>query len=147
MTDAIHSPTPDLAEIEAAALTDRNRAIELAITALGAGLDDPLVLRLVAEGLEEDGRAQDAGNLLTRAREAVPRDVDVLTQFARLLAKVGQRPEALAMYEEALDVDPDSYAAQVGAGGTHLGLGEVAGAKAGLRRAHEIAPAAPTWAA
>ena len=142
MTDTIHTLDRELAEIEAAARTDRNGAIDLAIKALGQGLDHPLVLRLVAEGLEEDGRLQDAGNLLTRAREAAPRDVEVLTQFGRLLARIGRPEEALEMQREALAIDPHSYAAHVGAGGPSLTLNDIAGAKSHFQRAHDIAPEA-----
>ena len=142
MTSPTQTADHDLAEIEAAARTDRDRAIDLAIKALGRGLDHPLVLRLVADGLEEDGRLQEAGNLLTRAREAAPRDVEVLTQFGRLLARVGRPEEALEMQREAVAIDPQSYAAHVGAGGPSLTLNDIAGAKTHFQRAHEIAPQA-----
>ncbi len=106
--DLLQTADPDriIAEIAAAARVDRNRAIELAISAFGRGVKDPFVMRLVAEGLEEDGRPQDAGNLLLEAKKLAPRDVEILSQFGRLLANLGRPAEALEAQREALAIDP-----------------------------------------
>ncbi|MEO8925572.1 MAG: sulfotransferase [Caulobacteraceae bacterium] len=132
----------ETARIEATAKTDRNLAIELAIAALGRGNEHPLVLRLVADGLEEDGRPQEAGNLLVKARAAHPRDVDVLTQFGRLLYNLRRLDEALAVFEDAIAIEPNSYDAQAGAGSACLNLNLVSAAREHYRRAAEIVPGA-----
>ena len=79
MTETAASPAPALAEINAAISIDRSRAIDLAIRALGNGSEDPLIMRLVAEGLAEDRRWQDAAALLHATNLTNPGDVEVLT--------------------------------------------------------------------
>ncbi|HZK98458.1 MAG TPA: sulfotransferase [Caulobacteraceae bacterium] len=131
----------DSADIEAAlGAGDRNLAIELAITALGEGRETPLVLRLVADGLEEDGRPEDAATLLQRATVVDLADVQARTNFGRVLGKLGRWPEALAAQQEALAIDPDAYEAHVNAGVAWLRLGDVSASLRHYRRAAELSP-------
>jgi hypothetical protein len=51
---------------------DRSQALRLAAAALDQGLDEPLVLLLTAEGLEEQGRAPEAFGLIRRAADIAP---------------------------------------------------------------------------
>ncbi len=131
----------DLADIEAAqAAGDRERAINLAIAALGRHVEHPLVLSLVASGLEEDGRTEDAAGLLHRATELWPRDAVVLTEFGAILARLGRFAEALDLATQALEIAPDSYPAHILAGMVSLRLNNVHGSRLYYGRAAEISP-------
>ena len=71
-----------LAAVEAAlARGERGRAIDLAIAAMGRGLEHPLTHRLVAAGLEEEGRLEEAAGLLHGATVLAPRDVEAQNRF------------------------------------------------------------------
>jgi tetratricopeptide (TPR) repeat protein len=130
-----------LAEVEATlAKGDRSRAIDLAIAAMGRGLEHPLTHRLVAEGLEQDGRMEDAAGLLHGATVLAPHDIEAKVAFARVLAKIGQPSDALAACEEALAVDPGDYAACMGAASASLALRDTVGATRYYGRAAEISP-------
>jgi len=143
MTGTLFSPAPVLAEIEAAARTDRNRAIDLAIKALGAGHEDPLVLHLVADGLEEDGRLPDAVALSHRATVVAPTQVDVWMVFGRRLRMLGRLEDALEAARTALALAPDSYIAQLEAAGGHLVLNNFAAAADHAEQARMLCPRAP----
>ena len=130
-----------LAEVEATlARGDRSRAIDLAIRALSHGLEHPLTHRLVAEGLEEDGRLEEAAGVLHGATVLAPRDVEARIAFARILARIGQPQDALAACEEALAIDPNAYDACMGAAGASLTLRDLVSATRYYNRAAETSP-------
>ncbi|MGI9170764.1 MAG: sulfotransferase, partial [Caulobacteraceae bacterium] len=142
MTDPSPTAETELAEIKAAARSDRGRAIDLAIEALRRGSEHPLVVRLVAEGLAEDRRWQDAAALLHSATLTSPDDADILTDFGAMLVRLGRPDEAMAAFDKALAIAPDSYMAHLGAGSARLNLNQVAAARDHYRRALEIRPGA-----
>ena len=109
---------------EAATSPDRDRAIDLAISAMGQGIDPPVVLRLVAEGLEQDGRPRDAARLLERATLADPQDIGGWIRYGRVLLDVDHPVESLAANRNALAIEPNSYEAHLGAGKACLKLQE-----------------------
>ncbi len=130
-----------LAEVEAAvARGDRSRAIDLAIEAMGRGLQHPLTHRLVAEGLEEEGRMEDAAGVLHGATVLAPRDVEARIAFAKILVKIGQAQDALGACEEALAIDPNAYGACVSAGDASLALRDLVNAARYYKRAADLAP-------
>ncbi|MEO9213906.1 MAG: sulfotransferase, partial [Caulobacteraceae bacterium] len=142
MTTTFEPPDITLAGIEAADRgPDRGAAIDLAIAAMGRGIEAPLVLRLVAEGLEEDGRPRDAAGLLERSTAAAPGDARGWAQYGRVLLAVGQPVEARIAHANALRIEPDLYDAHIGAGMVALRLGEVASSRAHYARAAELMPA------
>ncbi|MDQ2861221.1 MAG: tetratricopeptide repeat protein, partial [Pseudomonadota bacterium] len=143
MTDTLDTSAPVLAEIEAAARTDRNLAIDLAIKALGGGLENPLVLRLVASGLEEDGRLRDAAALSHRATVVAPTRADVWMEFGDRLRKLGRLEDALKAAKMALDLAPESYIVQLEAAGAHLVLNNFAAAADHAERARALCPRSP----
>src|ERR1700728_3917380 len=82
--------TPDLetavADIRSsAAAGERDRAIDLAIAAMSRQLEDPVIFRWVAEGLEEEGRRWEALPLFNRAQHEAPDDVERKLVFAGAL--------------------------------------------------------------
>jgi|GEM_PF-244048 len=141
MTNSSLKARDELAKIEdAVARADRNLAIDLAIAALGRGIDPPLVLRLVAEGLEQDGRPADALGLLNQATTAAPLDAEGWGQFGRVLASRGRFPEALAALENALAIDPNAYSTLIAAGTASFRCANSEAAARHYRRAAEVAP-------
>lgn len=136
-------PGEALAEIEAAMHTDSNRAIDLAIKALGAGLEHPLVLRLVARGLEEDGRLQDAAALSHRATVVAPRQPDLWMEYGDRLRKLGRLEDALRAAREALALASGSYLVQLNVAGAHLVLSNFAAATEHAQRALALCSRSP----
>lgn len=135
--------SPTFSEIEQAARTDRNLAIDLAILALGAGIEHPLVLGLVADGLEEDGRLPDAAALSHRATVVAPDQADVWMGFGRRMRSLGRLEDALQAARTALDLAPDSYVVQLEAAGAHLVLNNFVEAADHAERAGALCPGAP----
>ena len=121
------APTPKLETAvagirEAAAVGDRGRAIDLAIAAMSRQLEDPIIFRWVAEGLEEDGRAPDALALFNRAQHEAPDDVELKLVFAAALVRHDAHIEAIAPLEAVLARDPDHFDALMMRGAVALAL-------------------------
>jgi tetratricopeptide (TPR) repeat protein len=130
-----------LAAVEAAlARGERGRAIDLAIAAMGRGLEHPLTHRLVAEGLEEEGRMEDAAGVFHGATVLAPRDVEARIAFAKILIKIGQAQDALSACEEALAIDPKAYGACMSAGDASLALRDLVNATRYYERAADLGP-------
>ena len=129
-----------LAEIEAAAgrPETRGRAIDLAIRALGEGHENPLVLQLVIEGLEADGRLRDAAAMAQRLTEVAPALPEAWTEFSRLLRRFGRPWEALDAARRGLGLDPASYAVQLAATSAFLEVNDFAEAARHAREAADI---------
>ncbi len=133
-----------LAEIEAAeAAGDRNLAISLAIAAMGRQVDHPLVLRLVAAGMDEDGRPEDAASLLHRATVLAPEDPRTHLNFSKQLTKVHLPEDALKALRRASALTLDDVAFHMDAGRQALVLGQVAASRRHFGRAAELAPGDP----
>ncbi|MGI9168716.1 MAG: tetratricopeptide repeat-containing sulfotransferase family protein, partial [Caulobacteraceae bacterium] len=133
-------PREPLAEIAAAACRPetRDRAIDLAIKALGGGVEDPLVLRLVIEGLETDGRLRDAAAMAQRVTEVAPDNPEAWTEFSRLLRRFGRPWEALDAIRTALSLDPASYAVQLAAASAFMEVNDFAQAARHAEAASDI---------
>lgn len=145
MADAIDSTAPDLARLRAAAASgDRNQAIDLAIAARKAGSLDPLVLRWVAAGMEEDGLVEDAARLLERATEDDPSDLSGWIAYSRALSRIGQHKVALQAANTALDMAPDDAEANRAAGEVWIGLAQVGRAREYFRKADALSPGDPS---
>jgi tetratricopeptide (TPR) repeat protein len=137
------SPDQDFADVVAAVgAGDRPRALELADRALSQGVDHPLILLLVAERLDEQGRIGEALQLLRRASEAAPEAAEVWRRYGVMLGRQGHLAEGLAALQEALEIEPESYAAQVDAGAISFRLADLPAAETHYRRAAVLAPQA-----
>jgi tetratricopeptide (TPR) repeat protein len=128
------APTPNVetavAEIRAAAATgDRNRAIDLAIAAMSRQLENPVIFRWVAEGLEEDGRPRDALPLFNRAQHEAADDVELKMVFAAALVRHDAHVEAIAPLEAILARDPGHFDALMLRGAVALALHDLATAR------------------
>jgi tetratricopeptide (TPR) repeat protein len=131
----------DLAEIVATVTRgERNLAIAMAAAALGRGLEHPLVLVLAAEGLEEQGHAQQAVDLLRKATILAPDGLEVWRRLGRLLATQGMLADALTAFDEALAIDPDAYPVLIDAGAASYKLSDLKASHGYYRRAAELAP-------
>ena len=117
-------PSSPLAEIEfeAARPERRARAIDLAIKAYGEGCEEPLVLKLVGEGLEGDGRRVDAAAVAHRATVLYPDQVEAWTRFSDRLILLDRGAEAAEAANAAVRLEPDSYAARMSAAAAFLNL-------------------------
>jgi tetratricopeptide (TPR) repeat protein len=134
-------PGQAVADIEAAlAAGDRNRAIDRAIAALSAKIRLPIVLRMVAEGLEQDGRRHDALQLLNEAQSAAPDDLTLKLDFAGALFRHGAYPEVPEPLEAILARKPEDFDALMLRGKAALALDDTAGARAAFERAKATRP-------
>jgi tetratricopeptide (TPR) repeat protein len=126
--------TPDLetavAEIRsAAAAGERDRAIDLAIAAMSRQLEDPVIFRWVAEGLEEEGRRWEALPLFNRAQHEAPDDVELKLVFAGALVRHDAHVEAVPPLEAVLARDPRHFDALMLRGAVALALRDLATAR------------------
>jgi len=140
------APAPDLeaavAGVNAAAAAgDRNRAIDLAIAAMSRQLEDPVIWRWVAEGLEEDGRAWDALPLYNRAQAEAPEDIELKLVFAAALCRHDAHAEAFAPLEAVLARSPDDFDALMMVGAAALAVRDLARARAVFEQAAAAWPA------
>jgi len=132
---------PEFAAVaEAVRRQDRPLAINLAARALKRGHSHPLILVLTAEGLESRGQFAQALDLLRAATRAAPRHRVAWMRLAALLARDGKFVEAAAAFDRVLALDPDHFAALMGAGEMRLHLRDGDGAERHYRRAAEVSP-------
>src|SRR6218665_707395 len=107
---APRDPELDRARLRAvhAALTggDIATAGKLAEDALNDGIDNPMVLKLVAGRREEEGRLEEALALLQRALAAAPEAIGVMNAIGLVLNRLGRFEEAVTAYGEALAREP-----------------------------------------
>jgi tetratricopeptide (TPR) repeat protein len=134
---------PDYAAVaDAVRRGARAEAINLAARAFKRGSRHPLVLVLAAEGLEVLGRPEEAVGLLQAAIAAAPKQKVAWMRLAALHAKGQRFAEAVKAFDAVLAIDPDSYAALMGAAEMRLFLNELDVAERHYRRASEVAPGA-----
>ena len=134
----------DLAQIEAAVRRgDQRLAADLAVATLGRGVRDPLVLLLVAERLETEGRGQEALGLLKEATTAVPDEPKSWRRFGELLARQGMLADAVEAFDAALAINSDDYLALIAAGAASYQRGEFKSADSYYRRAADLKPEEP----
>jgi len=89
---------------------DTETAARIAGEALAAGLEDPLILNLVAWRLEEDGDLDAAVAHIQRALALAPQDPTIHVAHGIVLRKTGELRESVAAFERAIALDP-AYAA------------------------------------
>jgi tetratricopeptide (TPR) repeat protein len=119
---------------------DRKCAIDLSVAALQRGVEHPVVLLLVAERLDEDGRSHEALGLLKKATVIAPDEAEVWRRFGCMLARQGMLSEALEALSTALAIDPNSYPTLAVAGATSYRLGNLAAAYDYYTRAAGLEP-------
>jgi len=126
-----------------AALTagDIATAGKLAEDALGDGIDHPMVLNLVAGRREEEGRLEEALDLLRRALAAAPEAVGVMNAIGLVLTRLDRFEEAVASYGEALARAPDFAPALVNRATALMSLARLNAARADYEAAAAIDPA------
>src|SRR6266851_4730368 len=112
--DASEATARTVADIARAAAGDLPRAIDLAAAAKAAGLRDPLVSHLVAIGLKDAGRFEEAIEELGRGLELDPQDAKLMTTVGFCLLELGRRQEAAQVFGVAVKLDPASADASYG---------------------------------
>ena len=88
-----------------------NAAVQVALQAHAAGVEDAAVLNLAASAYYRDGRLDEAAQLLRRAQALAPGDPNVLNSLGVCLRALGKTEEALQAYDAALRIDPEMAAA------------------------------------
>ena len=124
--------------MEAIQAADRDRALSLAVDACKGGDRQPLVLMLAAEWMEANGKPQDALRLLQEATIKERDEPELWRRLGQLLTRFGQLPDAVAAFEEALDLDPDNLAVLLPAGEASYRSGMLRKALGFFERADEI---------
>ena len=124
--------------MEAIQAADRDRALSLAVDACKGGDRQPLVLMLAAEWMEANGKPQDALRLLQEATIKERDEPELWRRLGQLLTRFGQLPDAVAAFEEALDLDPDNLAVLLPAGEASYRSGMLRKALGFFVRADEI---------
>ena len=98
-----------LSAVEAALWArDMPKAMSLSETAVGAGAEHPTLLSLAALGRMRAGANDSALPLLLRARQQMPRHVDLLYALGECLCRLGRPREAVEAFDSAIAVTPVS---------------------------------------
>lgn len=114
-----------LAAIEQALGANRiDAAAALARQAESQGVEHPLVLNLVAFGLENEGRFGEALNRLDRALQLEPQNVLTLCAIGQCLSKQGRAKDSLEAFEAAISLLPSHAPAHHGRGSAQAALGD-----------------------
>lgn len=119
---------------------ERKKAIALAATALEKGLDEPLVLLLAAEGLEEEGRYAEGIVLLQKAAEIAPEEAQVWFCLGTMLIRQGRDEDGLADLRTALSLQSDLLPALSNAAAASYRLGQLTEAITYYRRIKILEP-------
>lgn len=122
---------------------DMEGALRLAHTAHAQGLEHPSVLNLVAYQHEQEGRLEEALQVLRRALDLDPGDAYVLNSIGIVLSKSERPLEALQAFDAALQIDPDLAHAHNGRGLALQAIGDVEAAILAQRRAAKLDPNFP----
>ena len=144
----VRAADPAIREVFAAARAgDLVRAKALAVAALEAGHEHPVLLNLRALDHEERGRLEAALGDLERANALAPEDFSILNARGLVLARLRRFDAAVSCYEEALALRPDFAPAWFNSGWALEQLGESARAADSYARAGELEPRnAQAWA-
>jgi tetratricopeptide (TPR) repeat protein len=98
-----------LSAVEAALWArDMPKAMSLSETAVGAGAEHPTLLSLAALGRMRAGANDSALPLLLRARQQMPRHVDLLYALGECLCRLGRPREAVEAFDSAIAVTPEA---------------------------------------
>ncbi len=126
--------------VAAVARGDRSHALRLALAGLREFMDEPLVLMLAAEGLDEQGKGQEALTLLERAAQIVPEQAEVWRRLGGAMVRQGRLAEGLAAFKRALELQPDDITTLMAAGEASYRLSALTAAEHYFRRTTELAP-------
>jgi len=118
-------------------------AATIAEAALAAGLEDPMLLNIVAWRLEGDGQYVAAGSLLSRALELAPSDIRITFALGRLYKAAGHPREAIPVFDDTIRLDDRFVLAWREKGVCLEMLGESEAAETCYRRAVELDPRYP----
>lgn len=117
-----------------------NAAVQVALQAHAAGVEDAAVLNLAASAYYRDGRLDEAAQLLRRAQALAPGDPNVLNSLGVCLRALGKTEEALQAYDAALRIDPEMAAAHCNRGAVLNDLQDIGAARAAYERASDLDP-------
>jgi tetratricopeptide (TPR) repeat protein len=131
---------PRLAEMSRVAEYDLATAITLALRAKGDGIAHPLVHHLVALGLKEQGRFDEAIAELGLGLNLDPRDVRLMITVGFCLLELDRRQEAAQVFGVAVKLDPTSAEANYGYGWAAENIGALDAAQSGFTRALQLNP-------
>src|SRR6476469_5214528 len=115
-------------------------AAQVALQALGEGVEHPAVLNLAAQAHHEAGRVTEAIKLLKRGRSLAPNDPHILNTLGACLTELGQKVEALQAFGAAIRVDPDIAAAHFNRGTVLDDLNDLNAARVAYERAAALDP-------
>jgi tetratricopeptide (TPR) repeat protein len=119
---------------------ERESAIRLAVSALEQGLDEPLVLLLAGEALEEEGRGPEGIELLRKAAEIAPEEAQVWYCLGTMLIRQGRDEDGLADLQTALSLQPDLLPALTNAAAASYRLGQLTASGTYYRRITALDP-------
>jgi tetratricopeptide (TPR) repeat protein len=121
-------------------LQGREAAAEVALQALADKVEHPALLNLAASARHDQGRLEEAVELLGRARKLAPKDPHVLNSLGVCLKALGRPEAALQVYDAALRVDPGVAALHFNRGTALEEMSDINGAKSAFHRAIQIDP-------
>jgi tetratricopeptide (TPR) repeat protein len=116
------------------------RAAELAEQTLASGFEHPVLLNVAATRLEQQGKYEQALQLLERAVAIAPRDVGARNALGLCLQRLDRPAEALVQIEELLKQHADLPFAHASKGNALIALGSLGQAKLSHLRAFELDP-------
>jgi Flp pilus assembly protein TadD len=126
--------------VEAIAEADRDLALRRAVAAYQNGAEHPLILMLVAEALEFDGRSYEALALLRRVTAEASQEPEAWRRLGTTLARLGMIADARMAFESALALSPDVYPTVLAAGEAAFRAGDLTEARRLFGRAAALAP-------
>jgi type IV pilus assembly protein PilF len=115
-------------------------AVARARSALADGLQHPMVFNLAAEGLESEGRFNEALALLQRAHDLAPTDVGIRQALGLCLFRLQQFQAALPHFEALIAAEPEFAQAHAALGAALEALGDEVRAEAAYNRAWALQP-------
>jgi len=117
---------------------DFQRAGAIAREALASGFEHPLLLNVVATGLEHEGKFADALQLLERAVALAPGDVGARNALGLCLQRLERPAEALHHIDELLKQHPELGFAHANKGNALIAMGHLGRARTSHLRALEL---------
>jgi tetratricopeptide (TPR) repeat protein len=141
MTNTSEDIDQEFSEILAAiGREDRADAVRRAVAAYDGGLEHPLIFILAAEGMEAEGRVEDAIALLRQATEQAPEGAEGWRRLGGALARHVQPAEARTALDAALRIDPNIYWTQYMAGVVSAQMNDLDAAEGYYHRAVALDP-------
>ncbi len=112
-----------------------NSAAQLALQAVAEGVEHPAVLNLAGLAHYDEGRFEEAVQLLRRARTLAAKDPNILNSLGMALTALGQTDVALQAYGAALRIDPGMAAVHFNRGALLESLSDIKGSRSAYERA------------